>query len=281
MDSKAELSRLFNTLDRAAMLELAVIAFAALALIAITQRALPWLGNRLHGNPRHYLLASVPLLRLVIILVALLLAVPVVIDPSLQNMVALLGAAGLAIGFALKDYVSSLIAGVVAAFERPYRPGDWVEIEGHYGEVVHVGMRTVALVTADDDYVILPHIKLWSSAVRNANNGSATLQCTASFHVHPEHDGARARAKLEDVAMTSPYLRFDKPVVVVVREETWSTKYTIRAYPLDPRQQFRFITDLTVRGRAALTRVGAIYQPPSPVTGEGGSAQNRSSSHDQ
>jgi small-conductance mechanosensitive channel len=265
MDNPPELTRLFNTLDRAAMLELALILIAALTLIIASQRLLPWLANRLHGNVRHHVLASVPLVRLVVILAALILSLPVVIEPSLRNMVAILGAAGLAIGFALKDYVSSLIAGVVSAFEQPYRPGDWIEIDGYYGEVVHVGMRTVALVTADDDYITIPHLKLWSSAVRNANNGSPTLQCTASFHVHPEHDAARARAVLEDVAMTSPYLRFDVPVVVAISEETWGTKYTIRAYPVDPRQQFRFVTDLTVRGREALARIGARpLLPPAP-----------------
>ena len=111
----------------------------------------------------------------------------------------------------------------------------------------------------------VPHLKLWSSVVRNANNGSPTLQCTASFHVHPEHDAARARATLEDVAMTNPYLSFDEPVVVAISEETWGPRYTIRAYPVDPRQQFRFVTDLTVRRRDALARVGAgPLLPPAP-----------------
>lgn len=256
-DDSPNLARLFNTLDRGDWIELAAIVVAAIVLIRSAQRALPWIANRLHGRPRHYVLASVPLLRLVLIIIALALILPILIEPSMQNMVALLGAAGLAIGFALKDYVSSLIAGVVSAFEQPYRPGDWVELDGHYGEVVHVGMRTVSLVTADDDTITVPHLKLWSSAVRNANNGSPVLQCAARFLVHPEHDARHARAVLEDVAMTSPYLYFDAPVVVVVREETWGTKYTIRAYPVDPRQQFRFISDLTVRGREALSRIGA------------------------
>ncbi|MFN2360838.1 MAG: hypothetical protein ABR522_07150 [Marinobacter sp.] len=117
-------------------------------------------------------------------------------------------------------------------------------------------MRTVALVTVDDDYITVPHLKLWSSPVRNANNGTPTLQCSASFHVHPEHDSVRAREMLENVALTSPYLCLDEPVVVAIREETWGTKYTLRAYPVDPRMQFRFVTDLTVRGREALRRAG-------------------------
>lgn len=262
MDDTPDLARLFNSLDRGAWLELALIVAAAFLLIRAEQRLLPWLANRLHGRVRHYLLASVPLLRLLILLVTILLAVPILIEPSLRNMVALLGAAGLAIGFALKDYVSSLIAGVVAAFEQPYRPGDWVELDGHYGEVVYVGMRTVALVTPDDDDVTVPHLKLWDSAVRNGNNGGPVLQCSALFHVHPEHDARRAREILEDVALTSPYLNFDEPVTVVTKEEDWGTVYRIRAYPVDPRQQFRFVSDLTVRGREALARIGARPRLP-------------------
>lgn len=266
MDDNPDLARLFNALDRDAWIELALILGGTFVLIRAEQWALPWLANRLHGRARHYLLASVPLLRLVLIVVALGLALPIIVEPSLRNMVALLGAAGLAIGFALKDYASSLIAGVVAAFEQPYRPGDWIELDGHYGEVVHVGMRTVALVTADDDFITVPHLKLWTSAVRNANNGSPVLKCAAAFHVTPDHDARLARAVLEDVALTSPYLYFDAPIAVVTQEEDWGTLYRIRAYPVDPRQQFRFVSDLTVRGREALARIGArprLVPPPA------------------
>ena len=257
LEDSPKLAGLFNSLDRSAWIEIAAIAAVAVLLVRASQRALPWIANRLHGRARHYLLASVPLLRLVLIVIASGLILPIVIEPSLRNMVALLGAAGLAIGFALKDYVSSLIAGVVSAFEQPYRPGDWVELDGHYGEVVHVGMRTVSLVTVDDDTIIVPHLKLWTSAVRNANNDRPVLQCAANFLVHPQHDARRAREVLEDVALTSPFVYFDAPVVVSIAEETWGTRYTVRAYPVDPRQQYRFVSDLTVRGREALARIGA------------------------
>ncbi len=261
-----DIHRLFQPLDAVALTEIVLILAGAFALITAQQRLLPWAAQRLHGRYRHVVLASVPLLRLVILGVALILVVPVAIEPSWQNMTALLGATGLALGFALKDYISSLIAGVVSAFERPYRPGDWVEIDGIYGEVVHVGMRSVVLVTPDDDSVTIPHLKLWNAPVKNANNGSPLLQCSAVFNVHPDHDARRAREALEDVALTSPYLQMRAPVAVVVRELDWGTQYRIRAYPVDPRQQFRFTSDLTVRGREALRQMGAqALLPPAEV----------------
>ncbi|MDX1713894.1 MAG: mechanosensitive ion channel, partial [Halomonas venusta] len=153
MDGQEQYAKLFNDIDSQALITLGVILASTVLLIIVSQRGLNWLANRLHGQVRFRVFALVPLTRLLILITALAVAVPIVIEPSLRNMVTLLGAIGLAIGFALKDYVSSLIAGVVSAVELPYRPGDWVNIEGTYGEVKHVGMRTVEIVTPDDDLV--------------------------------------------------------------------------------------------------------------------------------
>ncbi|AZM96899.1 mechanosensitive ion channel family protein [Vreelandella venusta] len=272
MDGQEQYAKLFNDIDSQALITLGVILASTVLLIIVSQRGLNWLANRLHGQVRFRVFALVPLTRLLILITALAVAVPIVIEPSLRNMVTLLGAIGLAIGFALKDYVSSLIAGVVSAVELPYRPGDWVNIEGTYGEVKHVGMRTVEIVTPDDDLVAVPHLKLWDSAIYNANNGDVSLQCVASFYLHPEHEAGWVRKALRDVALTSAYLKFDKPIIVVAEEKPWGTHYRIRAYPVDPRQQFLFITDLTVRGKQVLSAAGvtpALLPPDAAMDSQG------------
>lgn len=272
MDDQEQYAKLFNDIDSQALITLGVILASTVLLIIVSQRGLNWLANRLHGQVRFRVFALVPLTRLLILITALAVAVPIVIEPSLRNMVTLLGAIGLAIGFALKDYVSSLIAGVVSAVELPYRPGDWVNIEGTYGEVKHVGMRTVEIVTPDDDLVAVPHLKLWDSAIYNANNGDVSLQCVASFYLHPEHEAGWVRKALRDVALTSAYLKFDKPIIVVAEEKPWGTHYRIRAYPVDPRQQFLFITDLTVRGKQVLSAAGvtpALLPPDAAMDSRG------------
>lgn len=257
MPDETQVSQIFKKIDSAAIVELvAVIALAGLLIIAV-QRVLPWIGNRLQGKKRLNLLATVPLIRLVIILGTLAMVMPLLIKPSIQNMVALLGTVGLALGFALKDYASSLIAGIVAIGERNYRNGDWVQVGNIYGEVRHVGMRTIEVVTPDDNRVLIPHALLWNQSVSNANNGEARLQCVADFYLHPRHDSTKVQQVLEDVVLTSPYLYFDEPIGVAVKEEPWGTHYRLRAYPVDSSQQFRFISDLTVRGKAVLTGLGA------------------------
>jgi small-conductance mechanosensitive channel len=264
MQNETDIIRLFKVLDTAALIELGLILVGAAVLIFANQSLIPWIANRLHGRYRLYLLAMVPLMRLIIIIVAFVLIVPLIIEPSLQNMVAVLGTVGLAVGFALKDYVSSLIAGVVAVIEMPYRLGDWIEINGTYGEVAKVGMRTVQIVTPDDTRVSIPHLKLWNELIFNANNGGPELQCIADFYLHPMHDASVVMQALQDVAITSPYLQLDQPIAIIVREQPWGTHYRLRAYPIDPRQQFRFVSDLTVRGKAILEQLG--MQPSAALS---------------
>ena len=255
MVSDRDIVRIFNELSQTAVINIILIFVGALLLIALAQKTLSWLANKLSGKYRLYILASVPLLRLLIIIVSIILIVPQVIEPTVTNMVALLGAAGLVLGFGLKDYVSSLIAGIVALYEMPYRPGDWIKVNGSYGEVKKIGMRAVEIVTPDDTTVIIPQLKLWDQLIFNANDGGPYLLCVADFYLNPRHDAMRAKQALHDVALTSPFLQTEKPVTVIVSEKPWATHYRLKAYPIDLRQQFHFITDLTLRGKAVLSRL--------------------------
>lgn len=94
------------------------------------------------------------------------------------------------------------------------------------------------------------------------------MQCVAQFFVAPTHDGDAVRRKLVDVAITSAFLHFDRPVVVVAAQLPWGTRYLIRAYPVECREQFAFIADLTIRGNAALLKMGVTLVAAPPVAVE-------------
>lgn len=242
-----------------------VVAWASISLIRLVA---PWTTRRLPTRYRFYILPWVPVLRLAIIFIAVLQIVPLLIRPTAENLFAVFGAAAVAIGFAFKDYVSSLIAGLVVLYERPYRVGDWVKIGNDYGEVRSVGMRAVELVTPGDTVVTVPHSTMWSTAILNSNDGQRDMQCVGRFFVAPSHDGDAVRRKLLDVAMTSTYLHFDRPVVVVAAQLPWGTQYLIRAYPIECREQFAFIADLTIRGNAALLKLGVTLVAAPPIAAE-------------
>ncbi len=76
---------------------------------------------------------------------------------SANNLLALTGTISVALGFAFKDYASSLIAGFVALFEVPYRVGDRIQIGEHYGELISFGLRGIRLRSPSDNIVTIPH----------------------------------------------------------------------------------------------------------------------------
>ena len=59
------------------------------------------------------------------------------------------------------------------------------------------------------------------------------------------------------MALTSCYLAYDRSVAVMLSETPWGTHYKVKAYPFDMRDQFRFVSDLTVRGKRAIAKCGA------------------------
>jgi small-conductance mechanosensitive channel len=247
------------------LFQVAVVVAVGWAAIAIVKRVLPRLAERLPGRQRQQVLGSVQVLRLLIIFLVVFLSVPLLIDPTFKNIFAVLGALGLALGFALKDYASSLAAGMVAVYEIPYRLGDWVEIDGRYGKVTAISLRAIEILTPDDTTVIIPHAKIWTGLVANSNSGTQYLQCVADFYLHPQHDPAAVQSALRDVALTSPYVQLKRPVVVVAQEQPWGTHYRLRAYPVDPRDQFQFITDLCGRGKTTLMALGVEFSAVSAV----------------
>ncbi len=250
---------IMKNVDQVVAIQIVFIFAAAWLLIALIQRVTPWIASKLPGRYRLIITATIPVMRLIIILSAIVLIISRVIEPRFESLIALLGAAGLAIGFAFKDYISSLIAGIVSLYELPYRVGDWITIDGTYGEVKSVNMRSLEITTPDDTVVVIPNQKLWNSLIFNANDGSQNLQCAADFYLHPRHDSSAVLHALHDVGLTSSFLQIKKPIQVVVQEKPWGTHYRLKAYPVDPGDQFRFISDLTVRGKSELTKLGVEY----------------------
>lgn len=254
-----------KSVSQAVILQVVLILLASWVVIILSQRLIPFVAEKASGRYRPYILATVPVFRLFIIFAAAALVISKIVEPTFENLITILGALGIALGFAFKDYAGSLIAGIVTLYEMPYRIGDWITVEGTYGEVKSIGMRAVEIVTPDDTVVIVPHLKLWDRLFFNANKGSRYLQCVADFYLHPHHDAAQVKTILRDLGLTSVFLQIQRPVTVTVRERPWGTHYRVKAYPVDPRDQFSFITDLTVRGKEALSKLGVEFSvvPPS------------------
>ena len=215
------------------------------------------------SSRRLLILRIAPIARLLIGITGIAVVVPILIVPTFENVVGLVATLGLALAFALKDYASCVIAGVVTIVENTYQPGDWIEVDGSYGEVTAIGARAVHIVTADDTEVIIPHARLWSSSVFNASGGKRSLLCATSFYLRADHDGASVARALSEVAETSSYRKPETAVKVTAAELPWGTRYKLKAYVADSREQFAMITDLTIRGKERLRAIGVAFAQAS------------------
>lgn len=259
METRTEkISNLFNDITGWVVAEILISILVAWIFIKVCQLVLPWLADLLPAQLRNVTLNAVPILRVLTLLVLIILIVPLVFNISLQNFVFIAGALSVAVGFAVKDLASSVIAGFVALFDKPYRLGDWITIGDDYGEVVTIGTRAVQIRTPNDNVVTISHDRIWTDNVSNANDGFGTLMCVATFYIERDQNLDEITPLLKSVARTSPYLNLDRDVIVVMENEPFCMVYKLKAYPFEPRNQFAFITDMTERGNSALFEAGII-----------------------
>src|SRR5277367_1462301 len=212
------------------VLIIAGVLILARLVILTMRRILLRAAENAEPRRRLTILRLSPILRLLILAAAIVLVVPILVEPTVPNVLTLSAGLGLALAYTLKDYGSSVVAGFVTVLENTYQPGDWIEVDGAYGEVKSMAGRAVHLVTADDTEVIIPHSKLWSAKVFNSTSGSRSMLCVANLYLHPDHDASAVRERLTEVAASSEYRLPDSKVIVTAAEKPWGTHYRIKAY---------------------------------------------------
>ena len=165
-----------------------------------------------------------------------------------------------ALGFALQDTAKTFIAGLTLLFDAPFQVGDRISFGGYYGEVQDIGLRSVRLVTLDDNLVTIPNSELVRHPVPSANAGALDMMCVISLYLRLDADADRARTLLSEVAATSRYVFLDKPIATVIQEEmhrhSYAVRVDIKAYVFDARYEEAFSSDVVARGRRALAAAG-------------------------
>lgn len=180
-----------------------------------------------------------------------LLAVSSVFSLSPEVLTVLGGTIVVTTGFALKDQASSIIAGLVILVEKPFQVGDRVTFGGHYGEITSIGLRSVRLVTLDDNEVTIPNSKFLTESVASGNAGALTMLVQQDFHVAVDEDPRHVTALVGEAVTTSPYFCPDHPWTVLVEEavvgETLALRLRTKAYVTDLRYEKAFASDVCQR----------------------------------
>ena len=145
-----------------AILILIIGVFIAGRLRRFTERSLDKI-ERFDPTLSKFLSSSVRYVVLAVTVVAVLDRFGV----ETMSLIAVLGAAGLAIGLALQGTLSNIAAGVMLLIFRPLKIGDSVEIAGHRGSVRGITLFVTELATGDNVQIIIPNASVWGTAIKN------------------------------------------------------------------------------------------------------------------
>ena len=178
-------------------------------------------------------------------------AVASVFQLSDQMLLALGGTLAVAGGIAMKDLAASILAGIIILFDRPFQVGDRVTFGGHYGEVVRIGLRSVRLVTLDDNVVTIPNNKFLTDIVSSGNMGALDMLVQMDFYIGIDQDIAAARKVVREAITSSRYAFLDKPwnvlISQVMHERYMAIRVRAKIYVLDVKHEKTMETEVTER----------------------------------
>lgn len=208
------------------------------------------------------------IVRVVVIIVGLI-AVLQRLGVQTTSIIAVLGAASLAVGLALQGALSNVAAGVILLILRPYRIGHTIEVSGVVGTVSKLDLFTTHMKNANNNNIIIPNSKILGDVITNFT-GQSSRRIAINFTIGYGEDINAARAVLVSMAQANPQ--------VLENPEIWtgvtglldsSVQITLHAW-VRTEDHFQTTADLLQAGKEDLDAHNIDIPYPHQVTIEYG-----------
>jgi small conductance mechanosensitive channel len=150
------------------------------------------------------------------------------------SFLAILGAAGLAIGLALKDSLGNFASGVMIILFKPFKVGDAVTAAGVTGSVSEVGIFNSVFITPDNQKIIIPNGAITSGSIININ-ANDTRRVDLIVGIGYNDDIKKTKDVLNDIITSNEKILLDKGITVAVSElADSSVNFVVRAWVKTP-----------------------------------------------
>ena len=167
------------------------------------------------------------------------------------SIVAVIGAAGLAIGLALQGTLSNVAAGVMLIFFRPIKTGDFVEVGGEMGTVKGVTLNYTELASLDNVQIIVPNADVWGNTITNYSV-YPTRRAQWEFGVGYGADLKAAEEAIRRTVVADPRTHADPQVFIQVNNlGESSVDFLVRAW-CDSGDYFQYQADMKRKVKEAL-----------------------------
>jgi len=175
---------------------------------------------------------------------------------NVTALVAGLSIAGIAVGFAARDSLENFISGVTILVDQPFRVGDHIVVDGEYGRVSEITLRSTRIQTVRNEVMVLPNTEMITQRVVNHTKQN-TLRIDISFGIaYKEFPEEARQALLPLVEDDDRVLPTPAPSVVVTSMGESSVDMILRFYINDPSQELPVRWEYTEKVREALREAG-------------------------
>ncbi|NIQ93154.1 MAG: mechanosensitive ion channel, partial [Desulfuromonadales bacterium] len=166
---------------------------------------------------------------------------------KLQNFAILAGAFGIGIGFGLQNIVNNFVSGLILLFERPVKVGDALIIDGQWGAVVKIGMRSTVVETWDRSELIVPNSQMISEKVLNWTLSSNVSRVTVKVGVKYGTDLEKVIKILNKVGDGHPAVVEDPaPSAIFTEFGDSSINFELRVWVDNIKNRLTLISDMGV-----------------------------------
>ena len=178
------------------------------------------------------------------------------------SLVAMVGAAGLAIGLALQGTLSNVAAGVMIIFFRPIKAGDFVEVNGQSGTVKSISLNYTELASLGNVQIIVPNSAVWGNTITNYSV-YPTRRAEWVFGVGYGADLKMAEDTIRSVVMADERTQEDpEPFIQVNNLGESSVDFLVRAW-CDRAEYFQYQADIKRKVKEALDDAGVDIPFPT------------------
>lgn len=197
----------------------------------------------------------------VLLKVLLVISVASMVGIETTSFIAVLGAAGLAVGMALQGSLSNFAGGVMLLIFRPVRVGDYIEAQGESGTVVEMGIFVTILETFDKRTIVIPNGPLSNGNLVNYSK-SPIRAVEVTYGISYGDDMKAARDALADLMAQDPRVLQDEAnVVAVVELGDSSVNILYRAF-VKTEDYWGYFFDIHEQGKLALEAIGCTIPFP-------------------
>jgi len=163
---------------------------------------------------------------------------------------------GLAIGFAAQETLANFIAGVVIFWDKPFRVGDWVEIDGVFGQVQRVTFRSTRILDLDGDAIVFPNTYMLSHKLANHSSHHLTrvnvgIGIAYKDSIQAAREVLLGLVKADDRIVTDP-----APSVVVDECASSSVNLKLRFWIAEESLSIKLRYEYLEKAKEALDRAG-------------------------